>query len=93
MPTLYKKNEPSVGDSGSMSMLLTPSTDENGRYIVKTEYGRPKVGSAIRVGSLVARSYSYQDWWQTSIIKKIILDTPDMVEFETVSGSVYVWRA
>lgn len=53
--------------------------------------GRPKVGWAVRVGSIVGRTFSGQDWWQTTIITEILEDTPNMVRFKT-GNSEYVWK-
>lgn len=84
MPRLFKENDPRIGDSGSMSLQVWPDGVPNP--------GRPKVGCAIRVGSLFARSYSNQDWWQTSLIVEVLEDTEDRVKFRTQSGSVYIWE-
>lgn len=78
------------GDSGPLSMALSlnPETKE-----VKHEHNaRPRVGVAMRVGSIGARSYHCQDWWQTTLIEEIIKDTPEEVIFKTRSGSIYTWR-
>ncbi len=87
-----------MGDSGSMSMALVPTYDENGK-VVDVEYvnnARPQVGYVMRVGSGIARSYSAQDWWQTTVITEIIEDTVDenggeYVRFKT-GNSIYEWR-
>lgn len=76
-----------VGDSGGMSLALWVTDGE-----VKNEAdARPRVGVCIRVGSLYARSYHSQDWWQTSFITRILSDEPKKVVFET-GNSEYVWR-
>jgi hypothetical protein len=87
-----------MGDSGSMSMALVPTYDENSK-VVDVEYindARPKIGYVMRVGSGIARSYSAQDWWQTTVITEIIEDTVDensgeYVRFKT-GNSIYEWR-
>ncbi len=87
MPRLYKQTQPHVGDSGAMSLQVYV---ENGER--KYEPGRPVVGRAIRVGSLNGRSYSNQDWWQTSLVEEILEESEDRTVFRTYSGSVYVWE-
>jgi hypothetical protein len=78
-----------------MSMALVPTFDGDTGKQVDLQYehdARPRVGVAMRVGSIYARSYTAQDWWQTTLIKEIIEDTPDKVVFKTQSGSEYTWR-
>lgn len=77
------------GDSGPMSIALWKD-DEN--TIQQERDARPRIGVAMRVGTYMARSYSAQDWWQTTLIKEIVKDTPDEVVFKTQSGSEYTWR-
>ena len=85
---LWKVGDPCTGDSGGMSMALWDEGEQ-----VKTENdARPQVGKVIRVGSIYARSYQQQDWWQTSEIKEILEESQDRVKFLTNSGSTYVWE-
>lgn len=85
--SLVKVGSPSIGDSGSMSVTLW---NENGE--IKEEHNsRPVVGRVIRVGSYMARSYSSQDWWQTSLINEILEDKENYVKFVT-NNSIYEWR-
>ena len=87
-----------MGDSGTMSMALVPTYDENGK-VVDVQYvdnARPQVGYVMRVGSGYARSYSAQDWWQTTVITEILEDTinedgSEYVRFKT-GNSIYEWR-
>ena len=87
-----------MGDSGTMSMALLPTYDENGK-VVDVQYinnARPQVGYVMRVGSGYARSYSAQDWWQTTVITEILEDTAnedgsEYVRFKT-GNSIYEWR-
>jgi hypothetical protein len=88
MPSLRKVDEPRSGDSGSMSLQVWM---EDGK--VQTAPGKPIVGRAIRVGTPFGRSYSNQDWWQTSLVKEIIEETEEYVKFLTESGSTYEWWA
>lgn len=86
------------GDSGSMSMALIPAYDENGK-VTDVQYvhnARPQVGYVMRVGSGIARSFSSQDWWQTTVITEILEDKinedgSEYVKFRT-GNSIYEWR-
>lgn len=79
------------GDSGPMSVALWQDNDEAGT-IQQEDQARPRVGVAMRVGTMFARSYHSQDWWQTTPIEEIIKDTPEEVVFRTRSGSEYTWK-
>lgn len=62
--------------------------EEDGK--VKYEYGeKPRVGVSVRVGSYNGRSYSDQDWWQTTPIVEILDESETHVRFRTKSGSIY----
>ena len=78
----------SCGDSGSMSRWYTATKDDE---IIKEENARPKVGGVIRVGSSFSRSYSKQDWWQTSQIEEILEETDTYCKFRT-RNSIYEWK-
>lgn len=82
------------GDSGPMSTAFWPDDwDDIKKGSVNEQQGaRPRLGVVMRVGSPYARSYSSQDWWQTTRIVEILEDTPEQVRFKTKSGSIYVWR-
>jgi len=70
-----KRTRDSAGDSGGMSMALIPIYDTDTNKPVYIEYvnnARPQIGQAMRVGSVYGRSYATQDWWQTTIITKIL---------------------
>lgn len=81
------------GDSGTMSMALYSDDDGN----IQTENdARPRVGVVMRVGSLYARTMQNQDWWQTTLITKIVKEWVDTegasnVVFET-KNSTYHWK-
>jgi hypothetical protein len=82
------------GDSGGMSVGIT--LDENKEFVFENN-SRPKIGSAMRVGSVYARTMQYQDWWQTTPVAKIVRewkadDGSDNVVFVTQSGSTYHWK-
>lgn len=77
------------GDSGGMSMALW---FDDKKELQHEHNARPRVGVAMRVGSIYARSYQSQDWWQTTLIQEIVKDTPEEVIFKTQSGSEYTWK-
>lgn len=87
MPSLTRKRD-GAGDSGSMSMAIF--LDENNKECVE-QNARPRVGVQMRVGSSFARTMTYQDWWQTTTITKVVVDTENLVVFKT-KNSVYEWR-
>ena len=86
MYSLYRKRD-GAGDSGSVS---TAFWVENGE-VKREENARPRVGVQIQVGSFRARSYSQQDYWQTTYITEILEDTKNEVKFKT-GNSTYKWR-
>lgn len=83
------------GDTGLMSMAIVPTYDaDTGKAIdVQYEHGaRPRLGVAMRVGALYTSTFGTDTWWQTTLIKEIIEDTPNKVIFKTHSGSLYTWE-
>lgn len=88
MPSMYDTR--GRGDGGAMSMALYVGDDGE---LVYEHNARPRVGVAMRVGSLNGRSFASQDWWQTTIIAEILEDTPEKVVFKTKSGSIYTWES
>lgn len=91
MPYSLQKVDGTSGDSGQMSLLVW---EENGE--VKYEHNAsPRVGCIIRVGSVFGRSYSSQDYWQTSVIEEILDkwndDDKECVRFKT-KNSIYIWK-
>lgn len=92
MPSLSRTRD-GAGDSGAMSLLLRFNPDLND---LETKPGVPEIGWAIRVGSLTARSFNGQDWWQTSYITEILEDTTDDKGDRTIrfltGNSEYVWK-
>lgn len=75
-----------AGDSGQMSVALRRG--ENG---IEEGGNRPRIGYAMRVGSIYARTYSPQDYWTTTYVTKILEDTEERVVFET-GNSEYIWE-
>lgn len=96
--SLYRDRD-GRGDSGHMSMALVPTYDHDTGKVVDVEYihdARPQIGYVMRVGSTYARSYSSQDWWQTTVITEILEDTvnedgSEYVKFKT-GNSIYEWK-
>lgn len=82
-----RRESDGAGDAGGMSVALW--FDENDELQTK-QNARPRVGVAMRVGSVFARTYQEQDWWQTSLITEIVEDREDYVRFRT-TNSIYVW--
>lgn len=82
-----RRESDGAGDAGGMSLALW--MDENGQ--LKEEYNaRPRVGVAMRVGSMFTRTYDPQDWWQTTIITEILEEKENYVKFRT-TNSIYEW--
>jgi len=73
-----------MGDSGMMSEAIDPITFKVIGY-------RPVVGCCMRVGSFMARTYQYQDWWMTTPIIEIIEEDENKVVFST-QNSTYEWK-
>lgn len=86
--SLFKQDGSMRGDSGLMSTFIY---EKDGSVIYEPN-SKPRVGGVIRVGSHYARSYSSQDWFQTSLIQEILEETEDRVLFKTLSGSIYEWK-
>jgi hypothetical protein len=89
-----RRTRDGAGDSGNMSEALF--YDEGGNNIVTEDNAEPRVGVVMRVGSIMARSYSSQDWWQTTPITEILeereTDQGKYVRFKT-GNSEYEWRS
>ena len=94
-----RRTRDGAGDSGPMSQAVFPIFDQDtGKMIDKEiqENARPQVGAAMVVGSHYARSYSAQDWWQTTLITEILEerteeDGTEYVRFKT-GNSEYEWK-
>jgi len=92
-----------AGDSGSMLLALDPKKKFKGplthqEQLVVGELGEIRVGCAVLVGSYMARSYQHQDWWRTTLVKKItrvVQKGKEVIEvrFKTVNGSDYIARS
>jgi hypothetical protein len=84
MPYSLVRTGDGAGDSGPMSRRLWPDKHED------TD-PKPIVGATMMVGSIMARTYQMQDWWQTTLVTEIISDDGDTVVFRT-QNSEYTWR-
>ena len=98
MPYSLRRTRDGAGDSGPMSDAITPVWDDNGKLVDKIieHCARPKVGAVMVVGSPFARSFSAQDWWQTTPITEVLEertgdDGTEYVRFKT-GNSEYEWR-
>lgn len=85
------REDGNAGDSGPMSQILDA---ESGRAIEGETY--PRLGCGVRVGSYYARSYSGQDYWQTTPITEILEEYINddgywTVKFKT-KNSTYTWK-
>jgi hypothetical protein len=80
-----------AGDSGPMCQILDAES-----YMPIEGETYPRVGCGVRVGSYIGRTYSMQDWWQTSPITEIIQESIDDAGFWTVRfktrNSTYTWK-
>jgi hypothetical protein len=98
MPYSLRRTRDGAGDSGQMSDAITPIWDDGQNYVIDKiieHNARPKVGAAMMVGSITARSYSSQDWWMTTPITEILEarteeDGTEYVRFKT-GNSEYEW--
>jgi len=88
-----RRTRDGAGDSGTMSSAVF--YNESG-YPERTENAHPFVGAVMLVGSSTSRSYSSQDWWQTTMITEILetreTDQGKYVRFKT-GNSEYEWRS
>jgi hypothetical protein len=85
---MYKlrRERDGAGDSGEFSTAVWVEENE-----VKFAHdARPVVGVVMRVGSLYARSFQYQDWWQTTRVEEILEESENYVRFRT-TNSIYEW--
>ena len=85
------REDGNAGDSGPLCEILDA---ESGKAIPGETY--PRVGCGVRVGSIYARSYSGQDYWQTTPITEILHESIDDAGYWTVrfktKNSIYTWK-
>lgn len=91
MPFHLRRTRDGAGDSGVVSDSI--KWDYEGKF-EKIDGYIPKVGNSMRVGSMVARSYSSQDWWLTTpvieILEEIKTEQVHYIRFMT-ENSEYEW--
>jgi hypothetical protein len=75
-----------------MSQAIGFKDPDNPMAGVEVKGDRPIMGCLMRVGSVTARTMQEQDYWTTTPVVEIVLDTPGKVIFTTRSGSTYEWR-
>jgi hypothetical protein len=78
-----KRTSDGAGDSGSDIQALDDQGNLMGRH--------PMVGYRLLVGSPIARSYSFQDFWLTTPITEIIIEEKDYVKFKTTNSTYELW--
>tara|TARA_R110000822_G_scaffold5031_13_gene21883 strand:+ start:7561 stop:7866 length:306 start_codon:yes stop_codon:yes gene_type:complete len=94
-----RRTRDGAGDSGGMSLAQIPTYDQDTGEMVDVEQidnARPQLGASMRVGSIYARSFEAQDWWQTTLITEILEerteeDGTEYVRFKT-GNSEYEWK-
>lgn len=79
-----RRTRDGAGDSGPMSTII-------GTKARVEQCARPKVGYCVMVGSIIGRTFAAQDYWLTTPVTEITLDTPNEVHFKT-GNSEYVWE-
>ena len=83
-----------AGDAGLMSVML--KIDENTQEPVEKVCDMPEIGWCVKVGSPMARTMSWQDWWRTSYVTEILEveegEDKLSVKFKT-GNSTYLWTA
>ena len=73
-----------------MSMSINFVEGDEGKAVVE-ENGRPRVGVQVKVGTYMARTMQYQDWWQTTFITEILEEEENYIKFKT-GNSIYEWK-
>lgn len=85
------RDKDGAGDSGPMCQILDA---ESGMPVHNADY--PMVGFGVRVGSPYGRTYSAQDYWQTTPITEITEESVNDEGFWTVKfktkNSSYIWK-
>jgi len=94
-----KRKRDSMGDSGSFWKCYDlEESKEKGEYVwVEDSAGLIKIGYGIRCGSVSARSYSAQDWWQcggVTEITEVKEENDEVIEVTFKTGnSIYTARS
>jgi hypothetical protein len=91
MAFYLRRTRDGAGDSGARSEAIAWRDDN--RFDKVVDY-KPTVGYSMLVGSLSARSYSFQDYWLTTVVTEILeeINSDDVhyIKFKT-GNSEYEW--
>lgn len=86
-----------AGDSGPMWRLFDYDKSVEAVdyfWIEDAEPGEIRIGCGIRCGSINGRSFSGQDWWQTTGVTEILEVNDDKTEVKFKTGnSIYTARS
>lgn len=93
-----RRQRDGMGDSGLMSDAYHwPNGEDADPEVIHNS--KPFVGATMRVGTPFARSFTAQDWWQTTPVTEIIKEWTDWVEDQSVEcvhfktgNSEYIWE-
>lgn len=90
-----RRTRDGAGDSGLMSRAFWIDPNAEGG-VASEDNAIPRVGVSMRVGCHFGRSYSAQDWWQTTLITEILEDVTHedgsrYIRFKT-GNSEYEWK-
>ena len=87
MPSLWSEDK-TKGDSGGRSEAIVWNSDGTFKEVIGS---RPVVGASMLVGSITARTYTYQDYWLTTPVVEILEERDNYVKFRT-KNTVYEWK-
>lgn len=81
------RDDDGKGDSGPMLISIDPVTNE-----AVGKNGEIRIGCLVKCGSMLARSYTAQDWWLTSKVIQILKVNKDRTEvkFRTLNSTYTV---
>ena len=101
MPYSLRRVSDGAGDSGPLCQFFRYTLNEEDQYEQEFTTGEiPVIGYGVRVGSLYARSFVAQDYWQTTPVTEIIVHEERVndegndytyVRFKT-GNSEYEWK-
>jgi len=81
---IYPDGHEEFKDAGSRVEAI--KYDNNGIFECVAGH-EPMVGCSLLVGSVTARTYSYQDYWLTTEVTKIIKKTKKYTLFKTLNST------
>ena len=82
-----------AGDSGA-SVLAIRYDPEGKKQPEYKQVQKPEIGWCLQVGSISARSYSDQDWWQTTEVTEILEENENngyYCKFKTGNSKYDFW--